>query len=250
MLKVISREVARSRGRHTFFTGQPCRHGHVAERSVYTGMCKACVGARLGVLRKATQQREEQRMRMHTRSVYAACQKPLRRSAMTRRAEARGNALVLGMAGEHLVCAELLMAGYRAFVASQSCHYDVVVDTDVGLLRLQVKATYCPRYTNRLAARQPGYWWFVKRRGRDQKKIYRKGDFDLLALVALDTKQIAYMLQPPNINTVCIRVHDDGGPQQPNKWGGKPQGKRGRVFGDYTFETALAQLRELKGASR
>lgn len=53
--------------------------------------------------------------------------------------------LMLGHAGEHVVCADLLIAGYKAFLASQVCQYDVLVETDFGLLRLQVKATAGPR---------------------------------------------------------------------------------------------------------
>lgn len=35
--------------------------------------------------------------------------------------------LAVGLAAEHLVCAELLMLGHRAFLANQNCPYDVAV---------------------------------------------------------------------------------------------------------------------------
>lgn len=36
--------------------------------------------------------------------------------------------LAAGAAGEHLVCADLLLQGYRAFLSDQNCPYDVAVD--------------------------------------------------------------------------------------------------------------------------
>lgn len=40
---VISREAARDSGLHKFFTGDTCKHGHVAERYVLSGSCTLCV---------------------------------------------------------------------------------------------------------------------------------------------------------------------------------------------------------------
>jgi hypothetical protein len=37
-------------------------------------------------------------------------------------------ALELGKAAEHIVCADLILAGYRAFLADQGLPYDVVFD--------------------------------------------------------------------------------------------------------------------------
>ena len=36
--------------------------------------------------------------------------------------------LAAGIAAEHLVCADLLLSGYRAFLADQNCPYDVAVE--------------------------------------------------------------------------------------------------------------------------
>lgn len=39
---VISRKDARDAGRRRFFTGRPCKRGHLSERFVTTGNCVAC----------------------------------------------------------------------------------------------------------------------------------------------------------------------------------------------------------------
>ncbi len=41
-LVIISREDARAAGLKRFFTGEPCKHGHVGEGSVATGKCLEC----------------------------------------------------------------------------------------------------------------------------------------------------------------------------------------------------------------
>lgn len=42
-MEIISREEARSRGLKRFFTGAPCKHGHVAERYTCQGACSECL---------------------------------------------------------------------------------------------------------------------------------------------------------------------------------------------------------------
>lgn len=42
-LQVISRRDAADHGYTFFFTGKPCKHGHVAPRYVTTGGCKSCL---------------------------------------------------------------------------------------------------------------------------------------------------------------------------------------------------------------
>lgn len=42
-MEIITREEAKKRGLATFFTGKPCKHGHVAEQYVRPGGgCKRC----------------------------------------------------------------------------------------------------------------------------------------------------------------------------------------------------------------
>ena len=47
----ISRDDARAQGKRWYFTGEPCSNGHVSERSVQTGHCRACdQAARTGLV--------------------------------------------------------------------------------------------------------------------------------------------------------------------------------------------------------
>lgn len=41
-MKIISRDQARGAGEQKFFTGLPCKYGHIAERYVKTGRCCQC----------------------------------------------------------------------------------------------------------------------------------------------------------------------------------------------------------------
>ena len=74
--------------------------------------------------------------------------------------------LAAGAAGEHLVCADLLMQGYRAFLADQNCPYDVAVDVGDRLIRVQVKATRAPKAVPQRVGHFPAYQWHVRRAGK------------------------------------------------------------------------------------
>jgi hypothetical protein len=117
--------------------------------------------------------------------------------------------LELGKAAEHLVCADLIMKGYRAYLSDQGLPYDIVIDLDGRLLRVQTKATGKVRPVPQRVARTDSYIWHVKRAGKAGKRSYGPKEFDLLALVAMDIKEIAYIpiktvvtqtviLRPPN----------------------------------------------------
>lgn len=98
-----------------------------------------------------------------------------------------------GRAGEHLVCAELLRAGYECFLAEGKAPYDIVADIDGRLVRLQVKTTsgvkFCPQRVNET----PVYAFGARRVGKMQRKGYESGQADLIAYVALDSHEIAYL---------------------------------------------------------
>lgn len=101
--------------------------------------------------------------------------------------------LELGKAAEHLVVADLILQGYRAYLTDQGLPYDVVVDIDGRLLRVQVKATREQRPVPQRVAFTPGYLFHVRRAGKGGKRSYAGTEFDLLAFVALDIRTIAYM---------------------------------------------------------
>lgn len=136
--------------------------------------------------------------------------------------------LAAGTAAEHLVCADLLLAGHLAFLTDQNCAYDVAVDTGSGrLARIQVKATRKQRSIPQRAEHIPAYLWHARRAGKTGARFYGADAFDLLALVALDIGQIAYL--PPSEHKQTIHI------RPPGTTGGKQ-------FIDYPFERALEQL--------
>jgi hypothetical protein len=141
--------------------------------------------------------------------------------------------LAAGLAAEHLVCADLLMMGYRAFMSDQVCPYDVAVDVGGRLIRVQVKATRAPRAIPQRVGHFPAYMWHVRRAGKAGARNYEVGEFDLLALVALDARQIAYMPPSQHRKTVHIRPDNDGRPAAT---------KAGKVFADFGFAKAVREV--------
>jgi len=105
------------------------------------------------------------------------------------------DALEIGRAAEHIVVADLILQGIRAFLTDQGFPYDVVAECNGRLLRLQVKATQQPKNVNS-QGRNPriAYSWSVRRRGKHGKGTRLSSEHcDIVALVALDTRLVAYM---------------------------------------------------------
>lgn len=105
------------------------------------------------------------------------------------------DALEIGRAAEHLVVADLILQGVRAFLTDQGQPYDVIADVDGRLIRIQVKSTLKPKNVNS-QGRNPriAYSWNVRRRGKGGAGE-RLSDFhcDVVALVALDIRRVAYL---------------------------------------------------------
>lgn len=135
--------------------------------------------------------------------------------------------LAAGTAAEHLVCADLLMSGWRAFLADQNCPYDVAVDVGGRLIRIQVKATRQERAVPQRGSYTPAYLWHVRRAGKAGHRTYAEGEFDLLALVALDIRRIAYM--PPSLQRQTVHIRPPGA-------------MSGKQFDDYPFVKAMAEV--------
>lgn len=120
---------------------------------------------------------------------------------MTPRKEVIGNCeivedvtdLAAGVAGEHLVCADLLLRGYNAFLTDQNCPYDVAVEMCRNLYRIQVKTTRKPRPIPQRVKHTPAYLFHVRKCGKGGRRQYDERDIDALALVALDIRAIAYI---------------------------------------------------------
>ena len=108
--------------------------------------------------------------------------------------ESHQEALTVGKAAEYLVCADLLLSGIAAFPSDQGLPYDVVAEVDGSLVRIQVKAT---RAAKNVAAanRAPrhAYSWNVRQNGRGGRQRLSKQQCDVVALVALDIRAIAYL---------------------------------------------------------
>jgi len=98
-----------------------------------------------------------------------------------------------GRAGEHLVCAELLKAGYECFLAEGKAPYDIVADVSGRLVRIQVKTTSGVKLCLQRKNATPVYAYSARRVGKMQRKGYEAGQADLVAYVALDTYATAYL---------------------------------------------------------
>lgn len=101
--------------------------------------------------------------------------------------------LEIGKAGEHLVCADLIMRGYNAYLSDQGLPYDVVADIKGKLYKIQVKTTSKYRSIPQRKTHTPAYLFWIKRCGKGGKKVYKEKDYDFMALVALDKKIIGYL---------------------------------------------------------
>ena len=65
--RIISRDEARALGLKHFFTGKPCKYGHVAERRVGNYACMECDRARALAWRDANLEKARERERKRTR---------------------------------------------------------------------------------------------------------------------------------------------------------------------------------------
>ena len=101
--------------------------------------------------------------------------------------------LQVGVAGEHLVCADLIIKGHKAFLSDQGLPYDVVADINGKLYKIQVKTTGKYRSVPQRKTHTPAYLFWIKRCGKGGKNIYTERDYDFMALVALDKRIIGYL---------------------------------------------------------
>ena len=155
--------------------------------------------------------------------------KPLRRN---------GYMLDVGTAAEHLVCADLIMHGFNAFMSSAGLPYDVVFDAEGEFYRVAVKSTLNARL--RLARKNPSkktYQFNILRRG---KRRYTLRQADLVALVGIDRKLIAY-LAVEECPTIMHLDHPDEWLRKTNSKGKTPHVCR--VFDDFPLYQALQRIK-------
>jgi PD-(D/E)XK nuclease superfamily protein len=122
----------------------------------------------------------------------------------------------IGAAAVHLACADLLLSGYRAFIAAEGLHYDIVLDHEGHLVRVQVKSTQRAKARPSRPQSPPVYIFSTNRGHRPNRvgkptrlKHYNSSQVDVIACVALDIRTVAYFpvrekwlsginLYPPN----------------------------------------------------
>ena len=101
----------------------------------------------------------------------------------------------VGAAGEHLVCFDLWAMGHRAYQVDRRLAYDVVLDTNSRLYRVQVKSTRRPACFVRNTPRsETGYRFHARSSRRRHDKVYDHSTVDIFAFAAIDIRRVAYML--------------------------------------------------------
>lgn len=121
------------------------------------------------------------------------------------------DALQYGKAGEHLVCADLLMNGYEAYLSDQGLAYDVVLDHANRLYRIQVKSCIKPRNANSQGRNDRFvYSYCARRRGKEGNKRLNDNECDFVAFVGLDIRKVAYFLVNFTPTTLAITDNNPG----------------------------------------
>jgi hypothetical protein len=106
--------------------------------------------------------------------------------------------MLQGLRAEHLVCADLISRGFLVVFAPAGSKYDLIVDVNGVLLKVQVKGVSAPYVRPRKDASATDHYqyrfkMFGQRGAHQIPTSYKSGDFDLLALVTLDNSNIGYM---------------------------------------------------------
>lgn len=136
---------------------------------------------------------------------------------------------MIGTIGEHLVCADLREQGHIAFMAADDCAYDVVLDAGYRLFRVQVKTTRAVALNGN--AKTPTWLFSMRRTSRGKWGTYESGDYDILALVALDARKIGYLPHVSQVSAVSVRSADCEY---------STRTRRGNYFEDLILEKAIA----------
>lgn len=120
-------------------------------------------------------------------------------------------------------------------MSDQNCSYDVVAEIPGRLIRIQVKSTRQPRSIPQRVGNYPAYMWHVRRAGKRNCRVYGKDEFDVLALVALDCRKIAYVLPEHQKQTFHIRTFEEDDARNLGK-------KVGKTFEQYSLPKAIQGL--------
>lgn len=121
----------------------------------------------------------------------------------------RDNAAHLGKAGEHLVCADLLLRGHQSFIVTDPASpFDILMHHEKRLLKIQVKTTIDPQkhYGTKRHKTMPCYVFKTWSCGWKGRKKYEEDDIDILAFVVLSTKEIGYYVPVKHSMTAIFRI--------------------------------------------
>lgn len=150
-------------------------------------------------------------------------------------------AIEVGTAGEHLVCADLILQGHRAFMSGAGLPFDIVAEVDGLLIKIAVKST---RKLIQRPAREGNrvcYHFSVTRPrkvqgGKTDARPYNSADVDIVALCALDVRRVAYC----HFSECATCMHFDpiGSPVR-EMYKGKIPGRDRKTFETFTFIRAL-----------
>lgn len=125
--------------------------------------------------------------------------------------------LEIGKAAEYLVCADLILQGHRAFPSAQGLPYDVILDVGDKILRVQVKSTLCAKNISaKNRSPRTAYSFNVRGRGGGQRRRLSDAECDIVALVALDTRAVAYV--PLALASLSMQIPPAGEPPENRTW--------------------------------
>ncbi len=146
----------------------------------------------------------------------------------------------IGSAGEYIVCADLILQGYRAFPSAQGLPYDVVAEIDGALIRVAVKSTLAPRSRPARERSRICYQFNVGRTrrrstGQTDHRAYDPADIDLVALCALDSRRVAYCSF-----VECARAMHIDAPGEQEGEIAYVTGRQRKTFAQYTLDRALS----------
>ena len=120
----------------------------------------------------------------------------------------KSNELQIGKAGEYLVCADLIIKGFVAFISEQGLPYDVLLDTGEKIYKVQVKTTSDVRVVPQRKMESKMYIFNIGKHGKNNLKRYTASEVDLYALVCLKTRQVGYLLPKDMPETINIRADE------------------------------------------
>lgn len=99
---------------------------------------------------------------------------------------------MLGKAGEHIAAADLFLTGWVVAFAAEGQTYDLIAEKEGRLIRVAVKATAEAR-PRRKGARDAYCFTVARRHPRVRRLLYTRADCDVVALVAVDARRVAYI---------------------------------------------------------